>query len=108
MKKKIPKINAIKIIFIKEKFLIKINRTSFVLPKIEFELLHFFACNPNQNFSREEILKNVWGEKICVSENNVDVHIWKIREKLNKYSYLIETIKRVGYKFCEKCVIIDV
>ncbi len=67
------------------------------LPKREFELLSFFATNPNRVFSRKEIVEALVGKDIIISLNSVDVHICKIRQrtKINN----IETIARVGYRF---------
>ena len=82
-----------------------IDRTSFtlvkdgqliVLPKKEFELLHFLAKNPNTVFSRDELLKNIWGTDVFVLARTVDVHIRKIREKIGE-DYIF-TVKGVGYK----------
>ena len=70
-----------------------IDRTSFtlqkdgeliVLPKKEFELIHFLAKNPNTVFSRDELLKNIWGTDVFVLARTVDVHIRKIREKIGE------------------------
>lgn len=83
-----------------------IDRTSFtllkdgklmVLPKKEFELLHFLAKNPNRVFSRDELLKNIWGTDVFVLARTVDVHIRKVREKIGE-DYIF-TVKGVGYKF---------
>jgi len=83
-----------------------IDRTSFtllkdgeliVLPKKEFDLIHFLAKNPNTVFSRDELLKNIWGTDVIVLARTVDVHIRKIREKIGE-DYIF-TVKGVGYKF---------
>jgi two-component system alkaline phosphatase synthesis response regulator PhoP len=85
---------------------ILINRTQYaatyqgrqlVLPKKEFELLSFFAKNPNKVFNRDELLENVWGTDVFVVERTVDVHIRKLREKIPE-NY-IKTLKGVGYMF---------
>ena len=82
-----------------------IDRTSFtllkdgeliVLPKKEFELLYFLAKNPNTVFSRDELLKNIWGTDVFVLARTVDVHIRKIREKIGE-DYIF-TVKGEGYK----------
>jgi two-component system alkaline phosphatase synthesis response regulator PhoP len=62
----------------------------------EFDLLMFFVTNPNKVYSRDEILSNVWGRGIHVTERTVDVHIRKIREKIG--DDYIRTIKG-GYLF---------
>lgn len=86
---------------------IEIDRKSFTVfvdgeqvyfPRKEFEILFFLLANPGRVFSREMLLKEIWGNDIFVVDRTVDVHMRKIREKLGKYSDIIETIKGVGYK----------
>lgn len=81
------------------KYVIYVNSEEKVLPRKEFELLYFLATHPGKVFTREILLNDVWGTDVYVVERTVDVHIRKIREKLHKYSDLIETIKGVGYRF---------
>lgn len=81
----------------REKYLIKKDNTSINLPKKEFELISLLASRPGKVFTREEILKSVWGDDVVVGDRTIDVHIRKLREKLGD-SY-IRTIKGVGYKF---------
>lgn len=83
----------------REKYIVKLNKQEIVFPRKEFELLAFLAGNPGKVFSREALLKNIWGSDVYVVERTVDVHIRKIREKLEKSEDLIETIKGVGYRF---------
>jgi len=71
-----------------------------VLPRKEFELLQLLASHPDKVFSREEILAKVWGKNVVVGDRTIDVHIRKIREKIN--NDIIITIKGVGYKFVEQ------
>ncbi|MEX2514113.1 MAG: response regulator transcription factor [Cyclobacteriaceae bacterium] len=73
------------------------NGKTIILPKKEFELLHFLAKNPNMVFSRDELLKNIWGADVFVLARTVDVHIRKVREKIG--DHYISTVKGVGYKF---------
>jgi two-component system alkaline phosphatase synthesis response regulator PhoP len=68
-----------------------------ILPKKEFELLHFLSKNPNIVYNRDELLKNIWGSGIYVVPRTVDVHIRKVREKIGE-DY-IKTVKGIGYKF---------
>ena len=85
-----------------------INRTQYsasfqgrllVLPKKEFELLELLANRPGKVYTRDQILKVVWGDEAIVGERTIDVHIRKLREKIgNDY---IRTIKGVGYTFEE-------
>lgn len=82
-----------------------IDRTSYTvqkgaetlsLPKKEFELLYFLAQNPGKVFSRDDLLRNIWGSEVYVLARTVDVHIRKIREKIG--DNYIKTVKGVGYK----------
>ncbi|MBS4035506.1 MAG: response regulator transcription factor [Ignavibacterium sp.] len=83
----------------KEKFIVSIDGNVKVFPRKEFELLYYLANNPGRVFSREVLLKDVWGANVYVVDRTVDVHVRKIREKLENFSELIETIKGVGYRF---------
>jgi two-component system alkaline phosphatase synthesis response regulator PhoP len=81
----------------REKYLIIKDGLNINLPKKEFELIALLASRPGKVFTREDILKNVWGDDVVVGDRTIDVHIRKLREKLGD-SY-IRTIKGVGYKF---------
>ncbi len=81
----------------KDSYLVKVDDNEIFFPKKEFELLYFLASNPNKVFSRESLLRNIWGSNIHVVPRTVDVHIRKIREKLG--DQFISTVKGVGYKF---------
>ena len=78
-------------------YTVKLDNKKIILPKKEFELLFFLAHNPNQVFSRDDLLKNIWGSDVYVLARTVDVHIRKVREKIG--DGFIITIKGVGYKF---------
>lgn len=75
------------------------DREELRFPRKEFELLHFLASHPGKVFTRQELLDQVWGRDVYVVDRTVDVHVRKIREKLN--SDYIETVKGVGYRFKE-------
>lgn len=83
----------------REKYIIFLNGEEKILPRKEFEVLYFLANNRDRVFSRDTLLREVWGADVYVVDRTVDVHIRKIREKLESHSDLIETIKGVGYKF---------
>ncbi len=83
----------------REEYSIYLNDKKIVFPRKEFEILAHLASNPGKVFTREKILNDIWGTNIIVVERTIDVHVRKIREKLGKYSDLIETIKGVGYRF---------
>ncbi len=68
----------------------------------EFDLLWFLAMNPNKVFTKDELLKKIWGYDSVGETSTVTVHINRIREKLESNSYgaqYIETIWGVGYRF---------
>ena len=67
------------------------------LPKKEFDLLFFLMKNSSRVYSRDSLLRNVWGSGVHVVARTVDVHIRKLREKIGEN--FIKTIKGVGYKF---------
>lgn len=81
----------------REKYLIVKDGKQINLPKKEFELIALLASRPGKVFTREDILKNVWGDDVVVGDRTIDVHIRKLREKLG--DAYIRTIKGVGYKF---------
>jgi two-component system alkaline phosphatase synthesis response regulator PhoP len=83
----------------KDKYVVYLSGKEKVFPRKEFELLYYLANNPGKVFSRDTLLKDVWGTDVYVVDRTVDVHIRKIREKLEKYDDLIETVKGVGYRF---------
>ncbi len=83
----------------KEQFTVHLNGKEKILPRKEFELLFFLANHPGRVFTRDMLLKDVWGTGVFVVDRTIDVHIRKIREKLDKHADLIETIKGVGYRF---------
>jgi two-component system alkaline phosphatase synthesis response regulator PhoP len=68
-------------------------------PRKEFELLYFLASHPGRVYSRDTLLNQIWGEGAYVVERTVDVHIFKVREKLGRLGDRIETVKGVGYRF---------
>lgn len=82
----------------KEKYEVHIDGEKKIFPRKEFEVLYFLVNNPGKVFGREVLLKEIWGADVYVVDRTVDVHIRKIREKLDNYSDLIETVKGVGYR----------
>jgi two-component system alkaline phosphatase synthesis response regulator PhoP len=83
----------------REQYTVTIDGVEKLLTRKEFEVLYYLASNPGKVFSRETLLKNVWGTDVYVVDRTVDVHIRKIREKLDSFFDLIETVKGVGYRF---------
>ena len=73
------------------------------MPPKELELLFFLSSHPNQVFTREQLLNQIWGYEYYGDTRTVDVHIKRIREKLgtdeDPPSWSIKTVWGVGYKF---------
>jgi DNA-binding response OmpR family regulator len=67
--------------------------------KREFELLKLFIENPNKVFSREEILKLVWHDDVCVLDRTVDVNITRVRKKIGRYGSNLVSRQGYGYSF---------
>ena len=81
----------------KEKMLVEMDGVSLTLPNKEFRLLELLISKPERVFTRKEIYSLIWGSDIIVGDRTIDVHIRKLREKLQeRYIY---TIKGVGYVF---------
>jgi two-component system, OmpR family, alkaline phosphatase synthesis response regulator PhoP len=76
-----------------------VNDKETFFPRKEFELLYFLVSHPGRIFKREALLDQVWGRDTFVVERTVDVHIFKLREKLGNYGKRIETVKGVGYRY---------
>jgi two-component system, OmpR family, alkaline phosphatase synthesis response regulator PhoP len=81
----------------REKYMINFKGTDIVLARKEFELLALLAGKPGKVFLRNEILNTIWGTEVIVGDRTIDVHIRKIRQKLDLDC--ISTVKGVGYKF---------
>lgn len=70
------------------------------MPPKELELLYFLASSPNQVFTREQLLDNIWGYEYVGDTRTVDVHIKRLREKIkDKPTWRIATVWGIGYKF---------
>ena len=66
----------------------------------EYELLRFLATHPNHVYSREALLNKVWGYDYFGGARTVDVHIRRIRSKIERGGHVfIETVRSVGYRF---------
>lgn len=80
-----------------EKFTVSYKDEIIILAKKEFELFRLLASKPGRVFLRDEILNLVWGSEVIVGDRTIDVHIRKVRQKINVDC--ITTVKGVGYKF---------
>jgi DNA-binding response OmpR family regulator len=66
----------------------------------EFELLKFLAQHPGRVFTRDQLLREVWGYDYFGGTRTVDVHVRRLRAKLgSEYESMIGTVRQVGYKF---------
>ena len=73
------------------------------MPPKEIELLYFLAASPNRVFTREQLLSHIWGYDYAGDTRTVDVHIKRLREKLqDNCQWSIDTVWGVGYKFTLK------
>lgn len=80
---------------------IKIDDIQLEMPPKELELLYFLASNPNKVFTRDQLLSSVWDYDYFGDSRTVDVHIKRIREKIENKStkWSLKTVWGVGYKF---------
>jgi two-component system alkaline phosphatase synthesis response regulator PhoP len=93
-----------KLIIDKECMSIELGGKKQYLKAKEFELLYFLACRPGKYFSRYFLLKQFWEFDVSNDSRTVDVHIRRIRQKLeilNANQQYIETARGVGYRFIE-------
>ena len=81
----------------RERYVVIKDGKEIVLPRKEFELLSLLTSKPNKVFTRDEIFSSVWGNDVVVGDRTIDVHVRKIREKLDTQN--IKTVKGVGYKY---------
>ncbi len=85
----------------KLKYELKLNGRSVDIPPKELELLYFLASNYNRVFTRDALLDKVWGFDYLGDSRTVDVHVKRLREKLEGVSdkWMLKTVWGVGYKF---------
>jgi DNA-binding response OmpR family regulator len=76
------------------------NDAKIDIPPKELELLYYLASNPNQVFTREQLLDRIWGYEYIGDTRTVDVHVKRIREKIDENDYWgLKTVWGIGYKF---------
>lgn len=81
---------------------VAVNHEPIVLTAKEFDLLWLMARHPQQVFTRDQLLDQVWGYEFYGDKSTVTVHIRRLREKIEKDAgnpLLIQTVWGVGYKF---------
>ena len=79
-----------------------LNGERLQLTRTEFDILLFFLTHQNRIYSREEIIQNVWGDDVVVTERTIDTNITRLRKKLGSYDKYIVTRQGFGYGFKEK------
>ena len=78
-----------------------IDNTAVPLSIRDFELLKFFVRHPHRVYDRVQLLDLVWGPDTCVEPRTVDVHIRRLRKRIERddsMPELILTVRGVGYK----------
>lgn len=83
------------------KYELKVDGQVIDTPPKELELLYHLASNPNHVFTRDQLLDEVWGFEYYGDSRTVDVHVKRLREKLEGVSpaWTLKTVWGVGYKF---------
>jgi two-component system alkaline phosphatase synthesis response regulator PhoP len=96
-----PTIDIGQIRILPAQHIITVGDKEVFFPRKEFEVLLHLAKHAGQVVRRESLLNAVWGNDVLVVDRTIDVHIRKIREKLDRCADYIETIKGVGYRLRE-------
>ena len=86
-----------------EKYEIYLGGEPVPLTYREYELLKFLAANPGRVFTRDALLNRVWGDDFFGGDRTVDVHIRRLRSKIEDETHIyIETMRNIGYRFVGK------
>ncbi len=82
-------------------YTLKVDGKVIETPPKELELIYYLASNPNKVFTRDQLLEKVWGFNYYGDTRTVDVHIKRLREKVEGVSekWALRTVWGVGYKF---------
>jgi DNA-binding winged helix-turn-helix (wHTH) protein len=75
-----------------------LSGTALALTRREYDLLLFLALYPGRVFTRPQLLKSVWGHSIISGERTVDVHVRRLRSKLQHLGPTITTVRGIGYR----------
>lgn len=78
---------------------VRVSNELINLSPLEFKLLRFFITHTERVYSRDQLLDKVWGDESFVEPRTVDVHIRRLREKIEPEGGLIKTIRGTGYRF---------
>lgn len=98
---KVDKVEYNNIAINKTNYELKISGKVIEMPPKELEVLYYLASNPGKVFTRDQLLDEIWGYEFFGDSRTVDVHIKRIREKIEKYEdgWSLKTVWGVGYKF---------
>ncbi len=99
--KKVREVQFDKLYINMENYELKVDGVSVDAPPKEMELLYHLASNPNRVYTRDQLLDEVWGFEYYGDSRTVDVHVKRLREKLEGVSdaWSLKTVWGVGYKF---------
>ena len=64
----------------------------------EYQLLKFFMENPNQIFTRQQLLDKIWGNDVYITDRTVDTHIYSLRKKMGDQSHYLVSARSWGYQ----------
>jgi DNA-binding response OmpR family regulator len=84
-----------------ERYTVSVDGETVDLTYKEYELLRFLATNAGKPFTREALLNRVWGYDYYGGSRTVDVHIRRIRAKIERHETFIDTVRNVGYRFMD-------
>tara|TARA_B100001029_G_C14910521_1_gene366217 strand:- start:36 stop:701 length:666 start_codon:yes stop_codon:yes gene_type:complete len=95
------KINVADLIIDLEKYTVSVEQKIIDLTFKEFELLTYLASNIDTPFTRDSLLDKVWGYDYIGGYRTVDVHIRRIRSKIERNFQYIQTVRNIGYRFVD-------
>ena len=79
---------------------VRVDEKPVILSPLEFRLLKFFITHQERVYNRDQLLDLVWGDEAFVETRTVDVHIRRLREKIEpEGARLIKTVRGAGYRF---------
>ena len=84
-----------------ERHVVLVNGAAVDLTATEFKLLSTLASRRGRVQDREQLLRDVWGYDSYIDTRTVDTHMRRLREKLGAAAGCLETVRGVGYRFCE-------
>lgn len=97
----IKEVNYDKLVVNMTRYELKVDGKVIDTPPKELELLFHLASNPNRVYTRDQLLDEVWGFEYYGDSRTIDVHVKRLREKLENVSpkWALKTVWGVGYKF---------